>query len=470
VARELLPSYSRYRRLNFRTYILKSAAQMALACLLYTFFTNSQAQTVINSISIDEAITRALQKDPNHSVYIASLDAARELERSSLGTLLPALSVTYNDYPSADTKSRNLVNQSAGNWTSAQYSLNQSSVLLRQPLIRMRNWATYIQTTRATEQAVARLEFIKYQTILRVVDIYLQWIYLESELKGREALVRAISEKLSQTKAMQAGKLASNLDVLRVQSDLDRAIFDVSVSRKNLEMIKEQFIQVTGENNQPKELDFSWWNQVITITDLSKFKDLNITGNPEVMALRKAIEVAEWEVKKIKSDHLPTVDFVASYVDESNAIASVLGRETKTTVSGFQITIPLYQGGSIAAQIRQAQANLQKTRAELLIVENRIKSDLIGAVGMMSAAADALRAATSRMRRAFAEQDSAASGIRVGLASRTDVLDSEALVLVAKVEQVNAIKLWLNSHLSILALKGELLRVEPGLTLAITAK
>jgi len=105
-----------------------------------------------------------------------------------------------------------------------------------------------------------------------------------------------------------------------------------------------------------------------------------------------------------------------------------------------------------------------------MVVENRIKSDLIGAVGMISAAADALRAAISRVRRASAEQDSAVSGTRVGLASRTDVLDSEASVLVAKVEQVNAIKLWLNSHLSILALKGELLRVERGISLAVTAK
>lgn len=446
-------------------------ALSGLLCLLSTLFSmNSHAQTAINPITIDEAITNALQKDPNYLAYIASLNASKELERSNLGSLLPTISASYNNYPSADTKSRNVVNQSTSDWTSAQYRLNQSSILLKQPIIRMRNWANYLQSVSAAEQAAARLEFVKYQTILRVVDLYLQLVYFESELKSREALVRAITEKLAQTKAMQARKLASNLDVLRVQSDLDRAIFDVSISKKNLEMIKEQFAQVTGENNHPKELDLDLWNRIIAITDLNQFKDSNITGNPEVITLRKAIEIAEWEVKKIKTDHLPTVDFVASYAEESNAVASVLGRETKTTISGVQIIIPLYQGGSTAAQIRQAQANLQKTRAELMVVENRIKSDLIGAVGMMSAAADALRAAISRVRRASAEQDSAVSGTRVGLASRTDVLDSEASVLVAKVEQVNAIKLWLNSHLSILALKGELLRVERGISLAVTAK
>src|SRR5262249_7227773 len=69
--------------------------------------------------------------------------------------------------------------------------------------------------------------------------------------------------------------------------------------------------------------------------------------NFSVLTSQAALDIAEHEIDRNRAGHLPTVDVVASYNDQSaGAVAVNLGPPTpftqKTTIIGLQLNLPLY--------------------------------------------------------------------------------------------------------------------------------
>jgi len=85
-------------------------------------------------------------------------------------------------------------------------------------------------------------------------------------------------------------------------------------------------------------------------------------NSPQLKSLVARVEVARQEAKKASSGHHPTLDAMAQWSNsKSDSVSSISSRYVNSTVS-LQLNIPIYAGGAVNAQIRQAA--LRQERAE----------------------------------------------------------------------------------------------------------
>ena len=83
-----------------------------------------------------------------------------------------------------------------------------------------------------------------------------------------------------------------------------------------------------------------------------------LANNPDLIAVTRQAEAANYDVRSVRGTRLPTVSAVASgdYANTISGDTQGIPRSGTATSIGVQGRIPLYQGGLPAARIRQAQA------------------------------------------------------------------------------------------------------------------
>jgi len=152
------------------------------------------------------------------------------------------------------------------------------------------------------------------------------------------------------------------------------------------------------------------------------------TQHPNVLAAGKALEAASDEVRKQWAGHQPTIDIVANYGKNSQAVGGFPGQagyDTKTGAVGLQLTLPIFSGGAQSAKVDEAIAQKEKARHDL---EAARRGALLAGkqawLGWQSARMRAV-AGAQMVRSADATRELAKQGLEKGLKVELDVLQAE---------------------------------------------
>jgi outer membrane protein TolC len=92
----------------------------------------------------------------------------------------------------------------------------------------------------------------------------------------------------------------------------------------------------------------------------------------DLASAEASVRAAEFSLRAEKGERLPTVSFQADYgagganIGNSNQVYSIAG----------SVSVPIYTGGRIRADIRQAQADLARREAEQADLKGRIAYDI----------------------------------------------------------------------------------------------
>jgi protease secretion system outer membrane protein len=161
-------------------------------------------------------------------------------------------------------------------------------------------------------------------------------------------------------------------------------------------------------------------------------------------------------VNKARAGHAPKVDFVAVYSKSSSDTLQTYGRDTIARSLGVQINIPLYAGGAVNAQSRQAVANQGKARADLQQQKDKVLLELrkdYDALMSSGARIDALlKSVASSELLIKATEKSVRGGVRINL----DVLNAKQQLYVAKRDLAQARYNYLLNTLRMRAAVGTL--------------
>jgi outer membrane protein len=128
-------------------------------------------------------------------------------------------------------------------------------------------------------------------------------------------------------------------------------------------------------------------------------------------------------VKVKQSGHLPSLDLVGSHA--RNRYVDSLSSDTDTSTIGIQLTVPLFAGGAVNSQTRQAryqleasQENLDKERRAVI---RQVRDAYRGVLASISSV-KALKASTVSTRSAL---EATEAGYEVGTRTIVDVLNSQ---------------------------------------------
>lgn len=332
------------------------------------------------------------------------------------------------------------------------------TLALSQPLYRKQNLETYEQARLQALQAEQLLKVAEQDLLLRVARAYFDVLQAQDVLATARSQKQAYAEQLAQARKSFEVGAATITDTHEAQARYDLTVAqeiagenDLEVKRRSLEKIVNQeapALALLGDQArvllpEPNNMD-AWVRQAET-------------DSLAVALGQTAQETARREVGKQKGGHLPTLDLTASYSDNRNqATGGVTGIAMKSGTIGLEFALPLYQGGAIDSRVREASANLEKSRHELESARRQATLDARQAyLGVISGNAR-VQALEQALVSSEAQLKSTKLGLEVGVRTRVDVLNAQQQVYSTRRDLAAARYQSLIAGLSLKAAAGSL--------------
>ena len=368
----------------------------------------------------------ALANDATYASARAARDAGLESLPQGLAQILP----TVNATAFTQENNTNISFRGAAPDSQRQGNSNGYTVTLTQPLFNWQNIQVYKEAGFKAAQAEATFGQATQDLIVRVAQAYFDVLASQDSLTFIQAQKVAISEQLAQAKRNFEVGTATITDTHEAQARYDLATSQEIAAQGDLEIKKRSLQQIVGKF--PERLEPLKPNVELNPPKPNSMEEWASAANHgyQAQAQEAALEIAAREIERIRAGHLPTLNIVGSAGGSSSSIStstSVNNNPSDATsrTIGLQLAIPLYAGGNVSSQVRQAVANREKAQQDL---ESTRRTAALSArqayVGVSNGMAQvkALEAALVSSRSAL---DSNKLGYEVGVRINIDVLNAQ---------------------------------------------
>jgi outer membrane protein len=368
----------------------------------------------------------ALGYDAQFSASRSALEANRERLPQARSGLLPTIGVG-----ASTTWNENEVTPrtSAGSTSEAKYNSNGWTATLTQPLFRWQNWASYQQGKLSVVAAEAQFRAAEQDLIVRVAQAYFDVLLAQESLATARAQLKAIAEQLAAAKRNFEVGTATITDTHEAQASYDLATAAEIAARNDLMVKNESLRLITGKGPETlKTLRSGTQIGSPQPDDIEQWANNSQTNSPLVIQAQAAFDIADTEIGKQRSGHLPTIDLVATHGRAGAGYASSIGTgiDSKTTTVGVQLSLPVFAGGAVMSKDREAVALREKARADL---ENARRQSALGArqayLGVTSGLSQ-VKAYEAALASSQASLDSNKLGYEVGVRINIDVLNAQS--------------------------------------------
>lgn len=375
----------------------------------------------------------------NHPGYLAvQAEAAAEAEREPIarGRLLPNLSFGGN-YGRGEAR-RSIPNASEDRFSYDSYAYSLS---LRQSLFRMQDLAEY-RKARVLGASAAEIQGRgENQLLLGMVGVFLELQLIEDRLRLQSAQQAAAASQLAAAKRGFALGAGTRIDIDEVSARVDllaAQTLELEGRRTLLRQELEDYVgRPLGELPRFDPSEFSR-ERFQPPGDVEEWIAAALAANHDYRLLAAQAEAAQQDVAVARAGHYPTVDLVASAGRSANDSLSTLSKagdvRYETNNLGLQFSVPLFAGGQVSAQLRQAQARASQLRFRLEEFRARLVREMRNEYDNVARGWDKLRALELAERSAQQGVFAIGKGISAGVRSTTDLLLAEQQHVGAQVE------------------------------------
>jgi outer membrane protein len=168
------------------------------------------------------------------------------------------------------------------------------------------------------------------------------------------------------------------------------------------------------------------------------------------------VDAAVLQVKIAESSLYPTLNLVGSAQQSYGSTASLNTLQTFSASILGQLTVPVYQGGTEYATIRQAKETLGQRRNDLDTARDQSQQTLVQSWGQLEAAKAQIQATTTQVNAAEIALNGVREEARVGQRTTLDVLNAQQELVNARVALVTAQRDRVVASYSLLAASGRL--------------
>jgi outer membrane protein len=359
------------------------------------------------------------------------------------------------DIPDSDTDNRNYGAQ------------------LRQSLYRQANYESLDVARGQISQADALYQVAYEDFLIRVSEEYFRVLTLIDGVTFAEAEEKAFKRQFEQAEQRFEVGLTAVTDVHEAKASYDTARARAIVSRNNLADAKEALRELTGEYFE----EYDVLQEVLPLVQpdpdsAQAWVDMALQSNPAVLSSRAAVDVAEANMRLARSGHFPTLDLIASYDQFKNNKYVYRNFDQDGNLQEFNsslqaddaqarlvLTIPIYEGGRVTAQTRQARYLLDATGQDLDDVQRGVVRQAQNTYRAVLAGIQEVQAFEQAVISAESALEATQAGFEVGTRTIVDVLISEQRKYQAKRDNSIARHAYIINHLRLKRVAG-LLSVE----------
>jgi outer membrane protein len=273
------------------------------------------------------------------------------------------------------------------------------------------------------------LRAVEQTTLLNAVTAYVDVVRDQAVVRLRQTNVDVLTEQLRQTKDRFNVGEVTRTDVAQAEARRSDAITQLYAAQANLKASRATYEQVIG--HPPSNLAHP-----PTIVSLlpSRLEDAMTLGDGENPVILNAVyqeEASLYNVSQIEGELLPQVTLNAEFSERFD-LSKTLNDQQVTTVMG-RVTVPLYQGGGVAARIRQAKETNNQLKKEVEDARLRVHADVISSWALLQSTASEIKSAQDSLEANRIALEGVREEEKVGQRTLLDVLNAELEYLNSQV-------------------------------------
>ena len=396
---------------------------------------------------------QARLSNPDLRKSAADRDAAFEKINEARSPLLPQLGLgadyTYNN-GSRDNSGINSKDATA-------------TLSLTQTIFDMSKWRAL-----TLQEKAAGVQDVSYQTdqqalILNAATAYFNVLSAIDSLSYIEAEKKAIYRQLDQTTQRFNVGLVAITDVQNARSQYDTVLANEVTFRNNLDNAVEQLRQVTG-NYYPElaslNVERLKMDKPQPVKNLLKEAEAR---NLALLTARLNQDLAREQIRYAEDGHLPTLGLSAStgasktnYSGKNTNTQQYDDRHLGQSQIGLNFSLPIYSGGSVTSQVKQAQYNFVGASEQLESAHRSVVQNVRSSFNNVNASLSSVDAYKQTVVSSQSSLDAMEAGYQVGTRTIVDVLDATSALYQAKQNLSQARYNYLINQLNVKSALGTL--------------
>ena len=417
----------RYAAAIRRRLSTRFAATAALAAI--SVATSVQAQT------LTAALSEAYNTNPQLLAQRALLRATDEQVPQALSFWRPTVNFTGQ------------VGYSTASFQTAQPAppTNRLHIQIRPDLVQLQAAQPIYRggrTVAQTRQAINTVESTRAQTLAvettvfqAVAMAYLDVVRDQALLEVDRNNVNVLREQLEATQDRFRVGEVTRTDVAQAESSLAQAQGTLVAQQGRLEISRAEYVRAVGR--APGRLILPRERPVLPAT-LEEAESLAATSNFNVISAIYAELAARDNIDVVRGQLLPQVSLVGTLSRTSDPSITQKGDLTNQAQITAQLTMPLYEGGAIYSQTRQAEQTVGQRRSQV----DDARRAAVQTANQFWATLQAARASIASFAAAVRAAQIALAGVQqqalVGTSTTLDVLIQNQQLLTTQSQLITA--------------------------------
>lgn len=390
---------------------------------------------------------QALDNDPTFKEAYSSFMSNAESVPQAMAALKPQLSAS-------GSASRNSIRVQAGGFGGQQnYNSNSWQVIATQPIFNYQSWAAVQQAKAAVKSAHATFNSAAQDLIIRTASAYLDVLFAKDTLSFAEAKLRANKRQLDQANQRFEVGLDAITSVYEAKAAYDQSVAEVISAKNNQVNQRENLRKLT---NHVYESLAPLRNSTVPLIkpepeNVNEWISTAINQNYALLSSKYALQAARENVKSVNAGNWPVLSLQGQKTRTFNSGGQVnvfVPSAQETSSIAVQMNVPLYQGGLVKSQTKQAQYDFQVSSEQLeqvyrdITVNSKIAYNTI-IDGISKVKADRQTVISQRN-----SLESTEAQFQVGTRTMVDVVNAQQRLFLAQNElardQYNFIRAILN--------------------------
>src|SRR5579883_117337 len=407
-----------YWRLAARSAVLAAVAVFAAAPAVAETLAGALAKAYLNNPDINQQRAAVRASDENipkaNAGFLPTINGQASYGVSNTHIEAPGqnASVLSHSRVFGVTATENIWN---GNRTINGVRQAESSVLAAR------------ETLRNTEQNI----------LLNAVTFYMNVLRDSAILQLDRANVDVLKEQLRNTQDRFNVGEVTKTDVAQAQASLAGAEAQALSAESTLQSSIASYRQTVGD--QPKNLQPVKPLERVLPKTLQEAIAISLVEHPAIVAALHGVDAAELNVKVVEGALLPTLNAELQATEQWDSTAAfVIPNHVTNVTATATLNIPIYQGGSEYASVRQAKEQLTQQELQASQQRDTVRQAVTAAWWLFSVSPAVIRSSRAQVDAAAVALAGVREEAKVGQRTTLDVLNAQQTLLNARVQLVSA--------------------------------
>jgi outer membrane protein len=378
------------------------------------------ANAKVYSVDLVEVYNIAVKNDPKLLASEVKHKAIMQEYPIARSYLLPNLKFSAKSQRTRESIDGTVYGRSS---STTQFTTDEYSINLKQPLYRRDLFSLLEKSEYQIAKSLAERESARQDLIIRVAEAYFDILDSLDNINYVKSEKAAIKSQLNESKKRLEVGLIAITDYAEAQASYDLSETQYIEAKNLSDISKESLYVLTGKQFKK----FSSLDKNIKAKDpdpnnIKAWEDFAIKQNLDLVAYKRAQDIATTNIKYERSKHFPTLDIYGTVKETDKGGGSSGAFESNNDYIGIELNIPIFIGGNTYFNSKKASYLEEQARYDVLQKKREVIRDARKAFLNLKSSISKVNASKKALESNELSVEYNQAGFEVGTRSTTDVL------------------------------------------------